>query len=110
MFKIKGNIWIEGPNGTLIGSGRMGLLYQINECGSISKAARKMKMSYRQAWELVDAMNKEARKVLVVTASGGVGGGGAKLTDEGMRILKYFSEVQSRFDEFKQKETDNLEI
>lgn len=110
MFKIKGNIWIEGPNGTLIGSGRMNLLERIHENGSISKAAREIKMSYRQAWELVDSMNKEAKKTLVITASGGVGGGGARLTEDGMKILNYFREVVQRFDDFKKSETSKIDI
>ncbi len=110
MFKVKGSIWIEGPNGTLMGLGRMSLLDKIEEHGSISEAAREMKMSYRQAWELVDAMNKEAKTPLVTTASGGVGGGGAKLTEEGIATLKYFRQLQQRFDDFKKAETRKLKI
>lgn len=110
MYTIKGNIWVEGPNGTLIGTGRMGLLERINEHGSISKAAREMKMSYRQAWELVDSMNKEAKKTLVETSSGGVGGGGAKLTEEGIKILGYFRKASERFEEFKREETNRIDI
>lgn len=110
MFTVQGNIWIEGPNGALIGSGRMGLLERIHEHGSISKAAREMKMSYRQAWELVDSMNKEAKKVLVEATSGGVGGGGAKVTAEGLRIMKYFRDVLARFEKFKEEELKRIEI
>lgn len=110
MFEVKGNIWIEGPNGTLIGFGRMKLLANIQKFGSISEAARSMNMSYRQAWESVDAMNKESRKALVTTSSGGVGGGGAKITEEGVRILRSFNELQERFDKFKEHETGQLEL
>lgn len=110
MYEIKGNIWIEGPNGTLIGAGRMGLLERISEHGSISKAAREMKMSYRQAWELVDSMNKESKKTIVETSSGGVGGGGAKLTEEGINILEYFRKLSERFEEFKKQETHKIDI
>ena len=110
MFEVKGNIWIEGPNGTLIGLGRMKLLSNIQKFGSISEASRNMNMSYRQAWEAVDAMNKESKKVLITTASGGVGGGGAKITEEGIRILQNFVELQERFDKFKAQETGQLEL
>lgn len=110
MFEIKGNIWIEGPNGTLIGVGRMKLLQNIQKYGSISEAARNMNMSYRQAWESVDAMNKESKKVLVTTSSGGVGGGGASITEEGLRILTYFNQLQDRFEKFKEQETGQLEL
>ncbi|CAN5314605.1 winged helix-turn-helix domain-containing protein [soil metagenome] len=108
MFEVKGNIWIEGPNGTLIGLGRMNLLERIFENGSISEAARGMKMSYRQAWELVDAMNKESKEPLVTTASGGVGGGGAVLTEKGLETLKYYKSLLSRFEKFKKSETEKL--
>ncbi|MEK6615421.1 MAG: ModE family transcriptional regulator [Bacteroidota bacterium] len=103
-----GNIWIEGKNGAFIGIGRMKLLEQIKEHGSITVAARSMKMSYRQAWELVDSMNKQSPKPLVETAAGGVGGGGTIVTKEGDKAIKYYKELLNHFDKFLKRETGKL--
>ena len=101
MYKVKGNIWIEGENGALMGIGRMNLLEQIAELGSITAAAKTMKMSYRQAWELIDSMNKQSKKPLVVTSAGGMGGGGTTVTVEGLNVIKQYKSLLIKFDKFK---------
>lgn len=110
MYKVRGTIWIEGPGGTFLGVGRMELLQKIAETGSISEAARKIKMSYRQAWELVDAMNRESKKPLVLTSSGGVGGGGTYVTDEGKKAIRTLKRLHAKFFKFTEKETLKLDI
>lgn len=70
-----------------IGPGKADLLDAIATTGSISAAARAMRMSYRRAWILVDTMNTSFRKPLVDTAKGGAEGGGAKLTPTGRAVL-----------------------
>ncbi|MBL0309319.1 MAG: LysR family transcriptional regulator [Bacteroidetes bacterium] len=110
MFKVRGNIWIESENGALIGVGRMKLLEQIDELGSITAAARAMKMSYRQAWELVDSMNTQAKQALVETSTGGVGGGGTTVTHEGKKAIKQYKKLLESFDEFQNKETGRLKF
>lgn len=97
---VKGRIWVETENGSYFGSGRIKLLKKIAELGSITEAAKSMKMSYRQAWEQIDEMNKTARKPLVVRVSGGVGGGGSKLTDEGEKMIDYYEQLQVKFNGF----------
>ena len=47
---LRGHIWIEGQEGTLLGYGRIALLERIREYGSITKAAKALEMSYRRAW------------------------------------------------------------
>lgn len=61
-YELKGRMWIEGPRGTFLGCGRVVLLERIAEFGSISKAAKSIDMSYRHAWELVDSINRQARR------------------------------------------------
>lgn len=107
-FNVTGRIWIESPHGTYIGSGRITLLEKIEEFGSISKAARAMKMSYRQAWEQLDAMNKQSRKPLVIKASGGNGGGGTRITDEGLRVISMYKNLMKNFENFRTKEAEKL--
>lgn len=110
MYKVNGNIWIEGDKGAFIGLGRIRLLEGIKEHGSITLAARHMKMSYRQAWELVDSMNSQSLKPLVLRAAGGVGGGGTIITPEGEKAIKCYKQLQKHFDNFKKSETGKLKI
>lgn len=80
----------------------------IHQSGSISKAAKSMNMSYRKAWQLVDAMNKEAIKPLVIKVSGGEGGGGSVLTDQGLSAIKVFNKIRKKCEKFLEKELSNI--
>lgn len=73
-----------------MGPGKADLLDAIGQTGSISAAARAMDMSYRRAWTLVDVMNRSFREPLVRSAVGGTRGGGAQLTEAGVRVLTQF--------------------
>ena len=57
-----------------LGPGKASLLEAISQTGSISKAAKSMGMSYRRAWTLVDAMNRDFVSPLVESSAGGRGG------------------------------------
>ncbi len=70
-----------------LGPGKAALLEAIQETGSISAAARRMNMSYRRAWLLVDTMNRSFREPIVEAATGGKGGGGAQVTEFGSTVL-----------------------
>lgn len=78
------------------GPGKAELLAAIRDCGSISSAARKLDMSYRRAWLLVEAMNRCFDPPLVASATGGSGGGGARLTESGLAVLAEFQQLQDR--------------
>ncbi|HVT40068.1 MAG TPA: winged helix-turn-helix domain-containing protein [Gemmatimonadaceae bacterium] len=79
-----------------IGPGKADLLDAIAETGSISAAARTMRMSYRRAWLLVDTMNDCFRSPVVTTEKGGVEGGGAVLTPTGHRVLRAYRALSKR--------------
>lgn len=89
---INNQIKIRITNGpaTAMGPGKAELLALINECGSISAAAKQMKMSYRRAWDLVDEVNKCFDQPLVSSSVGGSHGGGAKLTEFGVQVLENY--------------------
>jgi molybdate transport system regulatory protein len=70
------------------------LLEQIEACGSLSEAARRLHFSYRRAWLLVDAMNRHWPTPLVNTAVGGRRGGGTQLTELGRRVLSSYRDLQ----------------
>lgn len=77
-----------------MGPGKAELLEGIAETGSIAAAGRRMGMSYRRAWTLVEEMNGMFRAPLVDAAKGGAGGGGAVLTAEGQRILAVYRRLE----------------
>ena len=106
--KFRGRIWINGKQGIFIGYGRVELLEKIREYGSITKAAKSMNMAYRRAWYLVDSMNRSASKPLVITETGGKGGGGAHLTEEGKKAIKVFRKFHDDFQNFLKHEEKSL--
>ena len=77
-----------GVHGRL-GPGKLQLLQKIDDLGSISAAGRAMKMSYRQAWALVDQLNHAFKEPVVASQTGGKSGGGAHLTDFGKLLLTH---------------------
>ncbi|HJM52181.1 MAG TPA: LysR family transcriptional regulator [Alphaproteobacteria bacterium] len=77
-----------------LGPGKLALIEAIAEAGSISAAARSLGMSYRRAWLLVDATNRSFRQPLVETATGGRGGGGARVTAAGHQALALYRRIE----------------
>ena len=80
----------------VMGPGKAELLRHIAETGSLSEAARRMKMSYMKAWLLVQVMNRSYKKPLVQAERGGTRGGGARLTSYGRRVLDGYREMEQR--------------
>ena len=73
---------------------RIALLAHIAEQGSITRAAKSAGLSYKAAWDAIDELNNLAQKPLVERSVGGKGGGGAKLTAEGERVLRLYQRLQ----------------
>lgn len=105
---LRGRVWIDGPEGTFIGYGRVVLLERIMEHGSITKAAKSMQMAYRHAWDLVDSMNRQSKEPFVELATGGKGGGGAQVTDAGKDAVKLFKTFYDDFQDFLLREQKKL--
>ena len=82
-----------------MGPGKADLLEAIDIEGSITRAARRMGMSYRRAWLLVEVMNGAFRAPLVETARGGRRGGGAHLTDLGREALARYRAMEAKASE-----------
>ncbi len=115
MSKTKKNqvnfrIWIFSDGEKLLGKGRVELLERIDCSGSILKAAKEMKMSYRQAWQMVQEMNERANQPLVEKHLGGKHGGGAALTESGKLAIVEFHNLESKVAEFILKESIGLQI
>jgi len=83
-----------------VGPGKIALLEHIAASGSLSQAARELKMSYRRAWQLLESLNGSFSERVAVTSKGGRGGGGAALTPLGTELVSQYRafdrDVQSR--------------
>ena len=102
---LRGRLWVEtdGPALTEVGAD---LLEQIDAVGSLSEAARRLRFSYRRAWVLLDAMNRRWPGPLVVTATGGKLGGGARLTDRGHAVLRAYRDLQLQLEHLLDSATE----
>ena len=109
-YHLRGRFWIASPEGTFLGIGRVILLEKIQEYGSISGAARSMKMSYRQAWQLVQSMNEHSNSPLVSSLTGGKGGGGATITKTGEQAIQLFREVEQDMQHFMKKRSASISL
>jgi molybdate transport system regulatory protein len=79
-----------------MGPGKAELVERIAESGSISAAARAMGMSYRRAWQLVEALNAACVEPVVITAVGGRQGGGAQVTPFGAELVRLFRRMEDK--------------
>jgi molybdate transport system regulatory protein len=98
MPRLSIRIYFE-PGGGYIGRGMAQLLQGIQDRGSIRQAAAAMGMGYRKAWLLIQQMQETFGGPVVTTATGGLAGGGAILTDLGETILLNYRTVEVRAQE-----------
>jgi molybdate transport system regulatory protein len=87
---------VMGKGVPAIGPGKAELIERVAETGSISAAARAMGMSYRRAWQLAEALNKDFREPVIITAIGGTRGGGARVTPFGRRLVSQFHAMEDK--------------
>jgi molybdate transport system regulatory protein len=102
-LKADGRFWLTLNGKNFLGRGRVELLQRIRETGSISKAAKAMKMSYKAAWDAVDSMNASWQSPLVES-----GPAGSRLTEDGERLIELFQKAEARHAAFMLKLTDDL--
>ncbi|WP_066185086.1 MULTISPECIES: TOBE domain-containing protein [unclassified Guyparkeria] len=100
IYSEKHNASFTGSLGLKLGAGevsdrRLRLLAALEQTGSISGAARSIGMTYKAAWDAVDAINNLAERPLVATRHGGSRGGGAELTEEGRRLLSAWRRLEA---------------
>lgn len=87
---------IVGEN-IALGPGKVQFLGLLQQTGSITKAAREMKMSYMRAWTLIRTMNRCFKAPIVLAKHGGAhGGGGAQLTDAGRQVLEIYQKMDAK--------------
>ena len=106
---ISSNLTLELLNQPFLLEKRIELLKAIKQTGSINKAATLVPMSYKSAWEAVEAMNNLSISPIVTRETGGAGGGGTTLTQYGENLLTTYSllkEEQRKFLENLNRITD----
>ncbi|WP_324778596.1 winged helix-turn-helix domain-containing protein [Thiobacillus sedimenti] len=97
-LKADGRFWLTLDGRNFLGRGRVELLQHIRETGSISKAAKAMKMSYKAAWDAVDAMNVAWGVPLVAS-----GPAGSRLTPDAEALVAAFRKAEARHAAFLEK-------
>lgn len=79
----------------MMGPGRAELLEGIRDTGSIAAAGRRMSMSYKRAWSLIETMNQEFGSDVVSGSKGGAHGGGSSLTPLGEELLTRYRKMEA---------------
>lgn len=100
MLELQGAIWFRAGKYDWGGKDRIALLAAIGEHGSITAAARAVGISYKGAWDAIDAMNNSAGEPLVVRAAGGKGGGGTRLTERAERLIRTYRAMEAEHARF----------
>ncbi len=109
-YNVSFRVWIYSGENKFLGIGRVELLERIKATGSISNAAKEMKMSYRQAWQMVTEMNQRSNDPLVEKQLGGKGGGGTIITPAGIKAIETFHELENKVRLFIENETEKFNL
>ena len=95
--RLTGHLEVSTDLGAFLGDKRVRLLEAIDLYGSISQAAKHVPLSYKAAWDAVDAMNNLADTPLVERSTGGKAGGGTLLTEHGRRVIALYRAVEAEY-------------
>ncbi len=106
--EIRVRCWVDIDGVKHFGKGRAELLALIQETGSIAKASKKMGMSYKKAWDMVEQMNERGQKPYVITHKGGNKGGGTEVTETGKNVLASYQKLINSINKIVEKDTELL--
>lgn len=96
-LRLVGKFEVGTESGSFLGEPRIRLLEAIDAHGSITQAARHVPLSYKAAWDAVDAMNNLAQFPLLERMTGGRQGGGTRLTEYGKRVVAMYRAVEQEY-------------
>ena len=106
----RGKLEVATEFGSFLGDTRIRLLEAIATHGSIAQAAKTVPLSYKAAWDAIDAMNNLADEPLVLRSTGGRNGGGTLLTEHGRKTIALYraleAEYQSALDRLSERMND----
>jgi molybdate transport system regulatory protein len=86
---------VDLSTGRAVGPGKIRLLEQIQKSGSIMQAGRDLGLSYRRAWRLIDDLNNSFGYSVIEAETGGVGGGGTRLTPFGRKLVQLYQAIEA---------------
>jgi molybdate transport system regulatory protein len=92
---VGGGLWFDRKGRRFLGEKRIALLERIDEVGSITGAAKAVGLSYKGAWDAVDAINNMAEESVVSRSTGGQHGGGSRLTDYGRGLVRLYRQLET---------------
>lgn len=107
--EIRFRCWISVEGEKFFGPGRMELLGHIHSEGSLSRAARKMGMSYKKAWDMVNDLNSRGSKPFVLLKKGGEKGGGAEITQHAQNLIARFEKLSEKIKRITEEEAAILD-
>jgi molybdate transport system regulatory protein len=97
MLEINCHIIVKRNGLNFLSSAKIELLKEIKQNGSLSRAAKNLKISYQHVWNMIDEMNRVASEPLVLKQRGGINGGGAEVSKYGEQILSEFNQIEAQF-------------
>ena len=106
---LKGDLFLQQGEQQSFSQNQIALLGAIVSAGSISGAARLIGISYKTAWDRIDAMNNLSTKPLVIRSAGGAKGGGTELTEFGRQVLSGFNALQEEHAEFVERLSEKVQ-
>jgi molybdate transport repressor ModE-like protein len=93
-------LWLERDGEYIFGPGAYAILKSVHEEGTITQGAKKLQMSYRYAWGVIKKIEKKLGITLVETFKGGTeGGGGARVTEDGLKLMKMYASINDAFND-----------
>lgn len=95
--RLTSKLEVSTEMGAFLGDTRIRLLEAIAQHGSISQAAKHVPLSYKAAWDAVDAMNNLSDAPLVARTTGGKHGGGTVLTEQGLKVVALYRAMEAEY-------------
>ncbi|EME69454.1 molybdenum-pterin binding protein mopA [Paramagnetospirillum caucaseum] len=87
---------LRGGGRSPVGRDRIALLEAVDRHGSITKAAQAVGLSYKAAWDALNAVNNLLPRPAVAAQTGGRNGGGAVVTEDGKALIAAFRLLEDR--------------
>lgn len=106
--RLRSRLEVDTEFGSFLGDTRIRLLEAIARHGSISQAAKAVPLSYKAAWDAIDAMNNLADQPLVVRSTGGKNGGGTQLTEHGHKTVALYRALEAEYQAALDRLTESM--
>ena len=108
-MKVRTKIWINDDHDKVIfGGGRVHMLETIDRLGSMNKAAKELKMSYRALWGRIKSTEERIGAKILESKPGGGEGRGSVLTPTARKFLDRYKQLQQKIIAVADREFENI--